>query len=111
MSEPNQDEAGSAQKETPGSDTPQGRSAAPAPAVPGDQHAGFEGDYRPSSVLGAAPRRIETDPIQIEFLMRLANALNTTLDLQTLMHRTAELVRVVIDYKIFAILLLNDRHQ
>ncbi len=41
--------------------------------------------------------------------MRLANALNTTLDLQTLMHRTAELVRVVIDYKIFAILLLNDR--
>ena len=53
--------------------------------------------------------RVETDPIQIEFLMRLANALNTTLDLQTLMHRTAELVRVVIDYKIFAILLLNDR--
>ena len=41
--------------------------------------------------------------------MRLANALNTTLDLQTLMHRTADLVRAVIDYKIFAILLLNER--
>ena len=73
-------------------------------------HEAFEGDYRPATTpLTAAPRRVETDPIQIEFLMRLANALNTTLDLQTLMHRTAELVRVVIDYKIFAILLLNDR--
>ncbi len=41
--------------------------------------------------------------------MRLANALNTTLDLQTLLHRTADLVRAVIDYKIFAILLLNER--
>ena len=41
--------------------------------------------------------------------MRLANTLNTTLDLQTLMHRTADLVRAVIDYRIFAILLLNER--
>jgi sigma-B regulation protein RsbU (phosphoserine phosphatase) len=49
------------------------------------------------------------DPLQTEFLMRLANTLNTTLDLQTLMHRTADLVRAVIDYKIFAILLLNER--
>ena len=53
--------------------------------------------------------RVRVDPLQIEFLMRLANALNTTLDLQTLMHRTADLVRAVIDYKIFAILLLNER--
>jgi phosphoserine phosphatase RsbU/P len=68
----------------------------------------FEGDYRPTS--GSAPEpRVRVDPLQTEFLMRLANALNTTLDLQTLMHRTAELVRVVIDYKIFAILLLNER--
>ena len=52
---------------------------------------------------------VRVDPLQTEFLMRLANALNTTLDLQTLMHRTAELVRAVIDYKIFAILLLNER--
>jgi sigma-B regulation protein RsbU (phosphoserine phosphatase) len=69
----------------------------------------FEGDYRPSSkdprVTGAA--RVE--PLQTEFLLRLANTLNTTLDLQTLMHRTADLVRAVIDYKIFAILLLNER--
>src|SRR5580693_2818702 len=69
----------------------------------------FEGDYRPSSQAPApiVPARI--DPVQTEFLMRLANALNTTLDLQTLMHRTADLVRAVIDYKIFAILLLNER--
>jgi sigma-B regulation protein RsbU (phosphoserine phosphatase) len=72
----------------------------------------FEGDYRPaaaSPTATVATSRIQTDPLQIDFLMRLANALNTTLDLQALMHRTAELVRVVIDYKIFAILLLNER--
>src|SRR5580693_9899360 len=69
----------------------------------------FEGDYRPSSQAPApiVPARI--DPVQTEFLLRLANALNTTLDLQTMMHRTADLVRAVIDYKIFAILLVNER--
>lgn len=69
----------------------------------------FEGDYRPASEHGAARARVRPEPIQLEFLMRLANALNATLDLQTLMHQTAELVRAVIDYRIFAILLLNDR--
>jgi sigma-B regulation protein RsbU (phosphoserine phosphatase) len=69
----------------------------------------FEGDYRPSSEAPMPPAPSRVDPLQTEFLMRLANALNTTLDLQTLMHRTADLVRAVIDYKIFAILLLNER--
>jgi phosphoserine phosphatase RsbU/P len=69
----------------------------------------FEGDYRPSSETPLAAGSVKVDPLQTEFLMRLANALNTTLDLQTLMHRTADLVRAVIDYKIFAILLLNER--
>jgi phosphoserine phosphatase RsbU/P len=69
----------------------------------------FEGDYRPSSEAALVPGSVKIDPLQTEFLMRLANALNTTLDLQTLMHRTADLVRAVIDYKIFAILLLNER--
>ena len=41
--------------------------------------------------------------------MRLADALNTTLDLETLLNRTSELVRAVIEYRIFAIFLLNDR--
>ena len=69
----------------------------------------FEGDYRPSSQAPQPTVPARVDPVQTEFLMRLANALNTTLDLQTLMHRTADLVRAVIDYKIFAILLLNER--
>jgi phosphoserine phosphatase RsbU/P len=69
----------------------------------------FEGDYRPSSEAVLPAGSVKVDPLQTEFLMRLANALNTTLDLQTLMHRTADLVRAVIDYKIFAILLLNER--
>jgi sigma-B regulation protein RsbU (phosphoserine phosphatase) len=69
----------------------------------------FEGDYRPTSETLPLPGSIKVDPLQTEFLIRLANALNTTLDLQTLLHRTADLVRAVIDYKIFAILLLNER--
>lgn len=43
------------------------------------------------------------------YFMRLTDTLNTTLDLQTLLSRTAELVQSLIPYKIFAILLLNDR--
>ncbi len=57
----------------------------------------------------AADPQIRVEPLQIDFLMRLADALNTTLDLNTLMHRVADLVRAVIDYRIFAILLINDR--
>ena len=72
------------------------------------EHA-WEGDYRPAS--GDAPRPVQThiDPPQTEFLIRLADTLNTTLDLKTLLERTASMVRAVIDYKIFAILLINDR--
>ncbi|HEX5236772.1 MAG TPA: SpoIIE family protein phosphatase [Silvibacterium sp.] len=71
-------------------------------------HEGFEGDYRPT-VGTFAPVQVRVDPLEIEFLIRLADALNTTLDLQTLLKRTADLVRAVIDYRIFAILLINDR--
>src|ERR1035437_6644077 len=56
-----------------------------------------------------AEPNIRLEPLQVDFLMRLADALNTTLDLNTLMHRVADLVRAVIDYRIFAILLVNDR--
>ena len=69
----------------------------------------FEGDYRPSADVSPKPPEARVEPLQTEFLTRLANALNTTLDLQTLLLRTADLVRAVIDYKIFAILLLNER--
>jgi len=71
---------------------------------------GWEGDYRPASPEAAQrPTPPHIDPPQTEFLVRLADALNTTLDLKTLLERTASLVRAVIDYKIFAILLINDR--
>src|ERR1700742_1296500 len=70
----------------------------------------FEGDYRPVADGNIAKRvQARVDPVQSDFLIRLADALNTTLDLQTLLHRTADLVRAVIDYRIFAILLINDR--
>jgi phosphoserine phosphatase RsbU/P len=71
-------------------------------------HEGFEGDYRPSAAV-PAKTQVRVEPMSTEFLIRLADALNTTLDLQTLLKRTADLVRAVIDYRIFAILLLNDR--
>jgi sigma-B regulation protein RsbU (phosphoserine phosphatase) len=80
------------------------------PASPNELSERFEGDYRPSP--DAAPITnvsVRLEPLQIDFLLRLADALNTTLDLNTLMHRVADLVRAVIDYRIFAILLLNDR--
>jgi sigma-B regulation protein RsbU (phosphoserine phosphatase) len=84
--------------------------AAPAPEISPEHH--FEGDYRPSAPEPAQPSNIRVEPVhQVEFLHSLADALNTTLDLNTLMHRVADLVRAVIDYRIFAILLINDRTQ
>jgi phosphoserine phosphatase RsbU/P len=44
-------------------------------------------------------------------LLEVADVVNTTLDLDTTLRRVAELVRKVIDYEIFAILLLNDKMQ
>jgi len=83
---------------------------APAPSEP------FEGDYRPTASKAlfhphAADPKIRVEPLQVDFLRSLADALNTTLDLNTLMHRVADLVRAVIDYRIFAILLINERAQ
>ena len=44
-------------------------------------------------------------------LLEVADVVNTTLDLETTLRRVAELVRKVIDYEIFAILLLNEKTQ
>src|SRR6476469_5359416 len=44
-------------------------------------------------------------------LLEVADVVNTTLDLDTTLQRVAELVRKVIDYEIFAILLLNEKTQ
>jgi len=81
--------------------------------IPPSEEPEFEGDYRPAdaSQPGAHldPINARVEPADVRYLMQLADALNTTLDLQTLLKRTAELVQALIPYKIFAILLLNDR--
>src|ERR1051326_1974235 len=53
------------------------------------------------------PPRVDVESLLIE----VADVLNTTLDLDTLLQRVAEVVKRVIDYQIFSILLLNERHQ
>src|ERR1700730_5096528 len=49
----------------------------------------------------------EVEPL----LLEVADVVNTTLDLETTLKRVAELVRKVIDYEIFAVLLLNKQRQ
>src|SRR3981081_4830463 len=49
----------------------------------------------------------EVEPL----LLEVADVVNTTLDLETTLRRVAELVRKVIEYEIFAILLLNEQKQ
>ena len=50
--------------------------------------------------------------MQIEpLLLEVADVLATSLDLDTTLRRVAEVVRKVIDYEIFAILLLNEKTQ
>ncbi len=53
-----------------------------------------------------------SDELKIEpLLLEVADVVNTTLDLDTTLRRVAELVRKVIDYEIFAILLVNEKAQ
>ena len=60
---------------------------------------------QPVTKSALAPVNVET------FLMEVAELVNTTLDLQTLLQGTAALIRKVIDYDIFAILLVNEKLQ
>ena len=59
------------------------------------------------SVATQADLRSRVEPL----LLEVADVVNTTLDLDTTLRRVAELVRKVIDYEIFAILLLNEKAQ
>ncbi|MFL6299400.1 MAG: GAF domain-containing protein [Terriglobales bacterium] len=53
-----------------------------------------------------------TAPFQLDqFLVEVADVVNTTLDLDALLLRTAELVHRAIEYEIFAIMLLNEKTQ
>ncbi len=58
-----------------------------------------------SPTLKPVPPAVDT------LLLEVADVVNATLDLDTLLQRVSELVRKVIDYEIFAILLLNDKTQ
>jgi sigma-B regulation protein RsbU (phosphoserine phosphatase) len=63
-----------------------------------------------SSVKSASSPNLR--PSEVEpLLLEVADVVNTTLDLETTLRRVAELVRKVIDYEIFAILLLNEPLQ
>ena len=54
----------------------------------------------------------KSDPLPVEsLLLEVADVLATSLDLETTIRRVAEVVRRVIDYEIFAILLLNEKTQ
>ncbi|MBI2677431.1 MAG: GAF domain-containing protein [Candidatus Koribacter versatilis] len=61
----------------------------------------------PTAQSSAEPR---ADRFQ-QFVVEVADVINTTLDLDTLLTRVAEVIRRFIDYEIFAILLLNDKTQ
>jgi sigma-B regulation protein RsbU (phosphoserine phosphatase) len=75
----------------------------------------LEGDYRPADPANPHahidPSNPRVEIADFNYLMQMSDALNTTLDLQTLLERTSELVRAVIQYRIFAIFLLNDRSK
>src|SRR6266436_4671792 len=60
-----------------------------------------------NSTASQTERASEVEPL----LLEVADVVNTTLDLETTLRRVAELVRKVIDYEIFAILLLNEQRQ
>ena len=58
------------------------------------------------------PTAQTSPPLNVEdLLVEIAEVVNATLDLDTLLKRTAEQVRRVIDYEIFSILLLNEKTQ
>ncbi len=62
--------------------------------------------------MDSVSAQTDTRPMPVDaFLLEVADVVNTTLDLDTLLHRVAELVRRVIHYEIFAILLLNEKTQ
>ena len=61
--------------------------------------------------MPSSSAKIMTPPHLDSYLLEVADAVNTTLDLNTLLQRVAEMLRQVIDYEIFAILLLNEKTQ
>ena len=60
--------------------------------------------------MGAVVSKPNRLPVE-SLLLDVADVLATSLDLDTTLRRVAEVVRKVIDYEIFAILLLNEKTQ
>ena len=81
---------------------------APETRVQSDVGHELEGDYRPSAGTYLDPINARVEPDDYNYLLRLAETLNATLDLRTLLKRTSELIRAAIPYRIFAILLLDE---
>jgi phosphoserine phosphatase RsbU/P len=63
------------------------------------------------TTVAASPTNSDEPVIIDPLLLEVADALSSTLDLDTSLKRVADLVRKVIDYQIFAILLLNEKTQ
>src|ERR1700685_4171507 len=59
------------------------------------------------SALSKPEKHLQVEPL----LLEVADVMATSLDLDTTLRRVAEVVRKVIDYEIFAILLLNEKTQ
>ncbi len=59
------------------------------------------------SALNKHEKHLHVEPL----LLEVADVMATSLDLDTTLRRVAEVVRKVIDYQIFAILLLNEKTQ
>jgi sigma-B regulation protein RsbU (phosphoserine phosphatase) len=60
-----------------------------------------------ASVPSKHEKHVQVDPL----LLEVSDVMSTSLDLDTTLRRVAEVVRKVIDYEIFAILLLNEKTQ
>ena len=60
--------------------------------------------------MGSVVSKPEKLPVE-SLMLDVADVLATSLDLDTTLRRVAEVVRKVIDYEIFAILLLNEKTQ
>jgi sigma-B regulation protein RsbU (phosphoserine phosphatase) len=60
-----------------------------------------------ASVPSKQEKHVQVDPL----LLEVSDVMATSLDLDTTLRRVAEVVRKVIDYEIFAILLLNEKTQ
>jgi len=63
-----------------------------------------------AEAIKVAARPLELTQL-LSLLMELSERINSTLDLDELMKRVAEMVKRAIDYEVFAILLLNEKTQ